>query len=368
MHKTKFQFLAATLFTFSMVQAINLGFGDRKLDTLLQIDQQAYARSSAGRSGGGSFTRSSPSTPSSSSTSKPSSSSTSTSTFRPSSSPTPNPSASNRESFSRNQPLGGNTIVAPIIINNDSTRQNYSPSNSYQSTPLTSSSSSEDLPWFVWLILLLIGGTIIYFIMRALFFHSKPSTVRDLGNNTFTISKLQVALLAQAREVQSRLTELSLEVDTDTPEGLMTLMQESALALIRTPENWTHVSTSSQPVHQDQAEEVFSKLSFEERSKFSEETLVNVGGRVARRKEAIASPDEDPAAYIVVTLLIGTEHDKPLFGEIKTTQELQKALEAIASIPTNHLLVFELLWSPQADSDSLTYDELLTEYSNMIQI
>lgn len=237
-----------------------------------------------------------------------------------------------------------------------------------QSTLLTSSSSSEDLPWFVWLILLLIGGTIIYFIMRALFFHSKPSTVKDLGNNTFTISKLQVALLAQAREVQSRLTELSLEVDTDTPEGLMTLMQESALALIRTPENWTHVSTSSQPVHQDQAEEVFSKLSFEERSKFSEETLVNVGGRVARRKEAIASPDEDPAAYIVVTLLIGTEHDKPLFGEIKTTQELQKALEAIASIPTNHLLVFELLWSPQADSDSLTYDELLTEYSNMIQI
>ncbi len=345
-----------------MVQAINLGFGDRKLDTLLQIDQQAYAKSSAGRSGGGSFTRSSPSNSSSSSTSKPSSSSSSTS--RPSSSP--NPSSSNQESFSRNQPSGGNTIIAPVIINNDSSRPNYSPSNSYRSTPSTS--SSEDFPWFVGLILLLIGGTIIYFIIRAIFFRSKPSTVSDLGNKTFTISKLQVALLSQAREVQSRLTELSLEVDTNTPDGLLTLMQESALALIRTPENWTHVSTSSQSVDKSQAEEIFSKLSFEERSKFSEETLTNVGGRVARRQEAIASPDEDPAAYIVVTLLVGTEHDKPLFGEIKNTQELQKALEAIASIPASHLLVFELLWSPQADSDSLTYDELLTEYSNMIQI
>jgi len=359
MHKTKFRFLAATLFTFSftfsMVQAINLGFSDRKLDTLLQIDRQAYARSSAGRSGGGSFPRSSPSTSSSSNTSK------------PSSSPTPNPSSSNRESFSRNQP-SGNTIIAPVIINNDSFGPSYSLSNSYQSTNSTSSSSNGNLPWYVWLILLLIGGTIIYFIIRAIFFQSKPSAVSDLGNKTFTISKLQVALLAQARQVQSRLIELSLEVDTDTPNGLMTLMQESALALIRTPENWTHVSTSSQSVHQDQAEEVFSKLSFAERSKFSEETLVNVDGRVARRQEAIASPDEDPAAYIVVTLLVGTEHDKPLFGEIKTTQELQKALEAIASIPASHLLVFELLWCPQADSDSLTYDELLTDYSNMIQI
>jgi uncharacterized membrane protein len=189
-----------------------------------------------------------------------------------------------------------------------------------------------------------------------------------LGNDTFTVSKLQVALLAQAREVQARLTELTLEVDTDTPEGLMALIQESALALMRTPENWTHVSSSSQSVHRDKAEELFNKLSLEERTKFSEETLVNVRGRVSQRSEAIASPDKDPSAYIVVTLLIGTEHDQPLFGDIRNTQELSQALEAIASTPSSHLLVFELLWSPQADTDSLTYDELLMEYSNMIQI
>ena len=145
-------------------------------------------------------------------------------------------------------------------------------------------------------------------------------------------------------------------------------MQESALALMRTPENWTHVSCSSQSVHKDKAEEVFNKLSLEERTKFSEETLVNVRGRIAQRSGAIASPDKDPSAYIVVTLLVGTEHDKPIFGEIKNTEELRMALEAIASVPASHLLVFELLWSPQADSDSLTYDELLMEYSNMIQI
>ncbi len=349
MRKAKFQFLASTLLTFSMVQAIAIGLSDHHLD------QQAYAKSSAGRSSGGSFTRSSPSN---------------------SSKPSSPPPSSTRDSFSSSQspnqspsqpPNRNNTIVAPVIINNDSSRPYNPPSNSYQSTT-SSNASSSGLPWYVWLIILLMGGAATYFIIRALFFHSKSGSTSDLGNDTFTISKLQVALLAQAREVQARLTELSLEVDTDTPEGLMTLMQESAIALIRTPENWTHASTSSQSVPSSKAEEVFNKLSFAERSKFSEETLVNVSGRVAKRQEAIASPDKDPSAYIVVTLLVGTEHDKPLFGEVKNTQDLQKALEAIASIPISHLLVFELLWSPQADSDSLTYDELLTEYSNMIQI
>ncbi|NMF56904.1 DUF1517 domain-containing protein [Pseudanabaena yagii] len=370
MRKPSFHFLATTLLTFATIQAIALGYRDRQLDALLQQDQQAYAKSSAGRSSGGSFTRSAPS----SSSSKSSSSSSSSSTSKPSSpsnsssssSPSSPSSSSDKDSFSSNQrPSSGNTIVAPVIIDNGYSRPNYSNPNSYYAPY---SSSSTGTPWYVWLILLLIGGTITYFIIRALFFGSKPSVAKELENDTVTVTKLQVALLSQAREVQSRLTELSLEVDTDTSEGLLTLLQESALALIRTPENWTHVCSSSQSVKRDQAEGVFQKLSLAERSKFSHESLVNVGGRVSQRQAPIASPDKDPSAYIVVTLLIGTEHDKPLFGEIRNTQELRTALEAIAAIPDTHLLVFELLWSPQADSDSLTYDELLTEYTDMIQI
>jgi uncharacterized membrane protein len=354
MRNPKFQFLATALLAFSMVQGIELGFCDRQ-NTQLITDQQAYARSSAGRSGGGSF-RSAPSNSGSSKSSTPSKSSPSPSnTNNRDALTTPSQPSSNRP----------NTIVAPVIINN-SPNNGYSQSDPYRTS---TSNSSSGVPWFFGLVVLLIIFAIVYFIIRAIMMRSKQSGVGgDLGNETFTVSKLQVALFAQAREVQSRLTELSLEVDTDTPEGLMTLMQESVLALIRTPENWTHVAYSSQSVHRDKAEEVFNKLSLEERTKFSEETLVNVKGRVAQRSVAIASPDEDPSAYIVVTLLLGTEHDKPLFGEIRNTQELRAALETIAGIPASHLLVFELLWSPQADTDSLTYDELLTEYSNMIQI
>jgi uncharacterized membrane protein len=70
----------------------------------------------------------------------------------------------------------------------------------------------------------------------------------------------------------------------------------------------------------------------------------------------------------VVTLLVGTEDDNPLFGEIHSPQDLEAALKEMAATTSDYLLVFELLWSPQDPSDSLTYDELLTEYTDMLQI
>jgi uncharacterized membrane protein len=376
MRKTKFQFFVSALLAFSMVQAIELGFNDHKFDTYFLKDQQAYAKSSAGRSKGGSFRRSTPSNPRSSSPSKSSPTSAPSSSNNSKSSSDPS-NSTDRNSFTPNRSSNGNSL---IVVPNSSYRNGYNSPNSSQPT------SYSYIPWFIWLIIfliILILFMFVYLAIRAIIMRPKKNKVelgaentihqkrqiwRDLGNETFTVSKLQVALFAQAREVQSRLTELALEVDTDSLEGLMTLMKESAIALMRTPENWTHALASSQSMARGKAEEVFNRISLKERTKFSHETLVNVGGKVAQRSKAIASPDKDPSAYIVVTLLIGTEHDKPLFGEIKNIQELRQALEVIASIPASHLSVFELLWSPQADTDSLTYDELLTEYSNMIQI
>ncbi len=356
MYKTPLRFFTTMLLSFSIVQGIEIGFSDRLTNTFpinTFQNQQAQAKSSAGRSGGGSFTRSSPS-------SKPSS----TSKSSPTQEASPPSRSTDRESFTNNnQRTGGNSV---IIIPNGG----YNSPNSLQSNPNSSNSASANSgSWIVGLIILLILFAVMALIIWAIFIRPKKNqALVDLGNDTFTISKLQVALFAQAREVQTRLTELSLDVDTHTPEGLMTLMQEAAIALLRSPENWTHVLSSSQPVMRDKAEQVFNQLLLEERTKFSEETLVNLRGRVALKPKAIAPTDEDPAAYIVVTLLVGTEHDQPLFGEIKNIQELTQALEAIAAIPASHLLVFELMWSPQAETDSLTYDELLTEYSSMIQI
>ena len=209
------------------------------------------------------------------------------------------------------------------------------------------------------------GGLLVWMLLSA---RKGLGLTSELDNNKVTVSKLQVALLAEGRVIQSQLSEIVQNADTETPEGLQKELQEVILALLRMPENWSHVSASSQTAKtREEAETLFNQASIAERSNFSVEILTNVGGRV-NTKKFTPNPDEDPASYIVVTLIIGTADDKPLFNEVRTTEALKATLQRLASINADYLMVFELLWSPQDESDSLTYDELLTEYSGMMQI
>ena len=175
----------------------------------------------------------------------------------------------------------------------------------------------------------------------------------EIDNNIVTVSKIQVGLLASARAIQTGLSKYSLDTDTESPEGLAQLLQEAALALLRTQENWTHVSASSKTVRtREEAQAIFTQFSIEERSKFSAETLTNVNG--IRRIQDNSQQDNEPGSYIVVTLLVGTEDDRPLFGDIYSVKELKQALERIAATPPEYLTVFELLWTPQSETESLT--------------
>jgi uncharacterized membrane protein len=259
--------------------------------------------------------------------------------------------------------------VGPGIYNDPYRNNGYS--NGYNNSQ--ASTNANDSGWIVGLIFLGVSAIVVFglvfLVFRAMRSTGGASANRELDNDIVTVSKIQVALLAEARTIQSELTDLTLEVDTDTPEGLLQLVQEAALALLRMPENWSHVLTDSQTVKsREEAEALFTKRSIAERSKFSVETLTNVGGRVNKRDGFKPDPDEGPASYIVVTLLVGTAHDKQLFNQVRTQQDLSNALEQLASLPSDYLMAFELLWSPQDASDSLTYDELLTEYTEMVQL
>ena len=44
------------------------------------------------------------------------------------------------------------------------------------------------------------------------------------------------------------------------------------------------------------------------------------------------SPDDESAMYIVVTLLVGTAHDKPLFEDIRTPDDLKEALNSLVQL------------------------------------
>ena len=259
------------------------------------------------------------------------------------------------------------------MSNTNSSSESNSDSNS---SNLSNSNDSSDNFWSVvvglgiigFMLLGLSAGIVllVYFILKQ---KKGRSAANEQDNDIVTVSTLQVALLGTTQGLQSELSELTLTADTETTLGLLQLLQESALVLLRNSESWTHVLSSSQTVQsREEAEVLFKKLSLQKRSKFSAETLTNVGGRVNRRDVVNAEYYEASTDYIVVTLIVGTADDKPLFGDVRSVETLKDALEKLGSMPSEYLMVFELLWSPQAEEDSLSYDDLLLYYTDMIQI
>lgn len=323
----------------------------------LSIQTEAQARSSGGRSGGGSFSRGSSRSSGRSSSGRSRSSSGSRSRSRSS---TPSRSYNSSPSYSHDN--------SPGYYNNNS--RNYSSSGTYYS-------SGGDRLVSVLARLVLFGflGMVIYGIVSSVIKSALSSNNYDRvaaahrkerDNDIVTISKLQIALSASATDVQWGLTELSLTADTSTEEGLKNLLQESIVILLRNSEYWTHHVNSSQKLNINKAEAEFDSLSLEERSKLSSETLSNIEGNI--RQKSVVSPDNELAMYIVVTLLVGTAHDKPLFENIRTPDDLKTALNTLGTMPSDYLFKFELIWSPQTQNDSLTYDEFITEYTNMVEL
>lgn len=187
-------------------------------------------------------------------------------------------------------------------------------------------------------------------------------------NDIVTITQLQIALVAQARELQQDLDRLTTDAKLDTTAGLSQMLQETVLALLRSPQYWTHVRAISQTLkNREAASRLFEQLSIEARSMFKTETLVNIGGQV--RRQTVSLPeDTDPGTYIVVTLLVGTADDRPLFDRVHSAPELNAALRRLGGVSPDYLLVYELLWTPQDQADSLSREELLTQYPGLIQL
>lgn len=194
-------------------------------------------------------------------------------------------------------------------------------------------------------------------------------------NPTVSVTRLQVGLLASARSLQPELNHIAETADTNSPEGRAEILQEASLALLRHPEYWVYAGGGTQQARLNSAEAQFNRLALAERSKFTAETLSNVnnqlkeatpnnalsGTKVENPTDLISS---GPGEYIIVTLLAATLGNFQI-PQINNSEDLRQALRQIGSIPSDKLLAIEVLWTPQAQGDTLTSDDLLAEYADL---
>ncbi|MBZ8179629.1 DUF1517 domain-containing protein [Oscillatoria salina] len=193
------------------------------------------------------------------------------------------------------------------------------------------------------------------------------------SNPKVSVAKVQVGLLSDARNLQKELNDLGRTANTDTAAGRALVLQEASLALLRHPEYWVYGATESDLANLDSAEAKFNQLALGERSKFTEETLSNVEGQLRQASkpalnqgngELATQIPQEPGEYIVVTVVVGVEGKLDL-PQINSADDLRQALREIGGVGSDRLLAVEVLWTPQAEGDTLTTDDILAGYPDL---
>ena len=194
------------------------------------------------------------------------------------------------------------------------------------------------------------------------------------SSSKVAVAQVQVGLLANARELQPELNRIALTADTSSASGRTTVVQEATLALLRHPEYWVYGATESQKANVDAAEAKFNQLALTERSKFTAETLTNVDSVIsgaepktlggASQEGAIQLQEGNLGEYIVATVIVGVTGSLNL-PKINSSDDLRQALQQVGSIGSDRLLAVEILWTPQAEGDTLSSDDILAYYPNL---
>jgi uncharacterized membrane protein len=199
----------------------------------------------------------------------------------------------------------------------------------------------------------------------------------DNENPTISIAQVRVGLMAQARSLQLDMDRIAFNADTDSTTGRAKVLQEVSLALLRHPEYWVYGSAATELPKLSGAETVFNRLAMSERSKFTEETLANMNGKVSNPKLAGTTttslvpqtPAElvamnGDAEYVVVTLLVATQSQLK-FPKINSEADMKQTLNQIGSLPAGDVMAIEVVWTPQADGDSLSSDDIMAHYPDL---
>lgn len=186
------------------------------------------------------------------------------------------------------------------------------------------------------------------------------------GGDRYVLVRCQVALFSTAHSLQRELREQANAAITDTPAGLVTALQDLVVALTRSREYWRYGTVQVQRMgSMEETERAFNLAVAQERAKLSEELTVNVDG--ARRHASMqqSAPTAEVGRYLVVTLIVATAYPDFAAYTTPSLQELEGTVQRLGTLLTSDLLALEVIWSPENPDDSLTEDELLTEYPEL---
>ncbi|HEY5090306.1 MAG TPA: DUF1517 domain-containing protein, partial [Polyangia bacterium] len=177
--------------------------------------------------------------------------------------------------------------------------------------------------------------------------------------------KLQLALGRSARGIQERLADFATQGDTSTEAGLATLLQQTALEILREKEAVRYASAEARgPMSLTNAETAMNGVALAERSRFAVERVRGADGHVSRSSVA-AEEAKEVLELVVVTLVVATRVPLDKFGALTSEEEMGALLAEIGGVSPDGILGLEVIWTPADPDDSMTEMDVMTTYPEL---
>jgi len=179
------------------------------------------------------------------------------------------------------------------------------------------------------------------------------------------VYKLQIGLGRSARGIQQRLEQFATSGDTSTEAGLASLLQQSALELLREKDSIRYAGAdASGPMSLTNAETKLNGLSLSERSRFAVERVRAADGRLNRAQD-VAVEGKEALELVLVTLIVATRSPLGSFKTVTSHPEVEALLSELGGISPSGLLGLEVVWTPADPDDSLTETDVMTTYPEL---
>lgn len=198
-------------------------------------------------------------------------------------------------------------------------------------------------------------------------YQTSGDSASESANSIVTVSKLQVGFRIKADTIQTKLAGLVQQPASHADQEMFERLQRATEILRQNSQFWSHVLASAQTVGSEEVgQQLFSQLALKERNKIRAATALSATSETGNITGMPMLSDEP--TYIVVTLLISTADEQPLFGEIYSGSLLRDVLQEISMLNSTKLRALDLLWSPLDAQEKLSEEEMKLEYGDLIQI
>ncbi|XP_022642354.1 uncharacterized protein LOC106775141 isoform X2 [Vigna radiata var. radiata] len=215
---------------------------------------------------------------------------------------------------------------------------------------------------------------------------------KNKNGNSVTVLKLQVAISGgKGSSIQRDLTRIAETADTSSRDGLKYLLTDTIHSLVghlgHCVAGYSFVDLKQS---KDDGEKCYYQLSNEERTKFDEETLVNLN-KTEKRNTRIQNDEINNESsvfdgkdikeerkifeeekllngfgneYIVITILVAAKgaHKLP---NVYGAEDMKNALQKLRTVLSSNLLAGKVLWTPQNEDETLSKRQLLEDYPQL---